>query len=92
MPQFTQREFLFLDDIMHATEVESKCSADMAGRCTEPAVRDLCLRLSQMHRRHFDRLLRHMNAGQGQAATQPQWAAAQMPPYQAQPTTYTGQP
>lgn len=94
LSQFTQREFLFLDDAMHAAQVHSKCFEDLAQRCQEPAARDLCVNLSQMHQRHFDRLLRHMNAGQGQQyqQTQAQWMygqTQQSPQFPPQPT-YSG--
>ncbi len=76
MSQLTQREFLFLDDALHATQVGSKCFADMAQRCQEPPLRELCTNLAQMHQRHFERLARYVSTGQGESQ-QSQWMQGQ---------------
>ncbi|MGI6082135.1 MAG: hypothetical protein ACOYEP_04610 [Limnochordia bacterium] len=66
MSQLTQREFLFLDDALQAAQLESKCFADLAQRCQEPVLRELCTNLAQMHQRHCERMAQYMKSGQGQ--------------------------
>lgn len=53
----TQREFLFLDDLLHQEELEVKCCLDFAQRAQDPQIKQTFLSLAQQHQQHFDRLL-----------------------------------
>ena len=82
MTPLTQREFLYLDDAINATQMEAKFFAELAQMAQEPAVKDLCNAAAQMHQRHYDRLARYMQASQGQG--QGQSHQAQQPWMQGQ--------
>jgi len=86
LSQLTQREYLFLDDALQAAKLESKCFAHLAQRCQEPALRDLCTNLAQMHQRHCERMAQYIRSGEGQPS-QPQqhhqWIQSQ-PAYMGQ--------
>lgn len=62
----TQREFLFLDDLLHQEELEVKCCLDFAQRAQDPQIKQTFLSLAQQHQQHFDRLLNFL--GQWQPA------------------------
>lgn len=88
LSQMTQREFVLLDDALHVTQVESKSFADMAQRCQDPAIRELCTNLAQMHQRHYERLARVVCTGQRQQPQQSQWMLSQ-PAYMSSYATQT---
>ncbi len=73
MSQFTQREFLYLDDAMANAQNTAKCCQLLAEQCQQPQARQVCLNVSQMHNTHFQRLLRHLQAAQGKQGTQQQF-------------------
>lgn len=76
---FTQREFLWLDDLLHHEELEVKHCLDAAQRCSDPQLKQLLTSLAQRHQQHFDQLLSHLNR-----QAQGQQASSMQPGYQSQ--------
>lgn len=66
MTRLTQREFLWLDDAVNAAQLESKCFADKAQKCQDPAIKDIFNSCAQIQQRHFERLTRYLMGAQGQ--------------------------
>lgn len=77
MAQFTQREFLFLDDLMHMEEVEAIKFQAMADQLSDPQLKQLCQRMAQRHQQHLMTLLGHVNQAQGRPAAASLQASAQ---------------
>lgn len=70
---FTQREFLWLDDLLQHEQLEVKHCLDAAQRCSDPQLQQLLTSLAQRHQQHFDQLLSHLNRqAQGQQPSQTQ--------------------
>lgn len=78
--QLTQRQFLFLDDLLHAEEIQSVTFRHMADFCEDPQLKQLCNQIAQAHQQHFDRLLSLLNLAQGGPAAQPGLNAQQQQP------------
>lgn len=73
----TQREFLFLDDLIHQEELEVKCHLDWAQRAQDQTVKQLFFSLARQHQQHYDRLVNFLGqAVQGQYGLQGQQAQA----------------
>lgn len=85
MAQFTQREFLYLDDLMHMEEIEAAKCRSMAQQLNDPQLKQLCQNAAQRHEQHFTTLLRHLNQAQGQrgqAAYQQAYQGTAQPGFQ----------
>lgn len=72
MSQLTQREFLFLDDLLHMTELSVKEAADFSQHCTDPELQRLCTSVASRTERQFRTLFSHLNQAQGQGQSQSQ--------------------
>jgi len=68
LSQFTQREFLYVDDAMANAENAAKCFTMLAEHCQLPMAKQACLSAAQMHQSHYQRLARHMQNAHGQGA------------------------
>lgn len=86
MAQFTQREFLHLDDLLHMEEMQALFAVDMASHCTDPEIRRLCLDIARKSEQHFNTLLQQLSA-QGAASFQ----SSLQPSYTTQPGFTYGQ-
>lgn len=85
MAQFTQREFLYLDDLMSMVEIEAAKCRSMAQQLNDPQLKQLCQNAAQRHEQHFTTLLRHLNQAQGQrgqASYQQAYQGTAQPGYQ----------
>lgn len=80
MAQFTQREFLYIDDLLHLEETQIAFCADLASHCQDPQLAQLCMEMAQKGERHFNALLNHLNQAHGRSGYQSQ--------YQTAPTTF----
>lgn len=63
--QFTQREFLYLDDVMAGEKIGIMQFQDLALHCTDPQLKDLCQQIASQNVQHFNRLARLLDQGQG---------------------------
>lgn len=63
--QLTQREFLFLDDVMAVEHINATRFSDLAQHCSDPQLRQLCHETAQQSLMHFNRLNRVLSQGQG---------------------------
>jgi hypothetical protein len=63
--QLTQREFLFLEDILHAEQLEISKFQDFAAHCQDPQLSNLCLQIANRHKTHFNRLMGILNQSGG---------------------------
>lgn len=81
--QLTQREFLFLDDLLSVEQLGISQFQDFSQHCTDPQLKDLCQQIATQNLQHFNRLVRILNQGQGGQNTyhtesnqvsQPQWS------------------
>ncbi|MBO8141179.1 MAG: hypothetical protein H0Z37_03225 [Firmicutes bacterium] len=73
---FTQREFLFLDDLLHAEELQVKKLRAYAQQCQDPQLKQMLQSMAQRHEHHFNTLLQQLN----RQGTAPPMAAAQPQP------------
>lgn len=65
MSQLTQRQFLFLDDLIHMEEMQVIFAADLAERCQDPEIAQLCAEVARKSEQHFNTLLRQIEHAQG---------------------------
>lgn len=70
---FTQREFLFLDDLLHEEELQVKKFRAYAQQCQDPQLKQMLQSIAQSHERHFNTLLQQL----GQQNSTGQYAQAQ---------------
>lgn len=63
--QLTQREFLFLEDVLAAERLGAVQFHEWAQRCSDPGLKALCQRLAQQQLNHVDRLLHLLSQGHG---------------------------
>lgn len=65
MSQLTQREFLFLEDLLHAEQLEVIKYQDFAQHVSDPQIKESLHRIAGQHQQHFNRLLQILNQSQG---------------------------
>lgn len=75
--QLTQREFLFLEDVMAAEQQGVVQFLDFARHCTDPQLQSLCQQVAVENVNHYNRLLHILNQATGGHGT-----------YQAQATGF----
>jgi len=69
LPGISSKEATRIEESLHVSEMlVKKCNA-MAAQCTDPDCRRLMQDLGNMHRRHYDMLLRRVNAAAGAVGT-----------------------
>ena len=84
MAQFTQREFLHLDDLLHMEEMQALFAVDMANHCNDPEIRRLCLDIASKSERHFNTLLQQLSSQSAQS-----FQSSVQTNYTTQPSGYT---
>lgn len=60
------KDQLYLTDMLSWNLLASKKAHFFASQCQDPQVVDLINRCGQMHQRHYDAILAHLNQSQGQ--------------------------
>ncbi len=60
------KDQLYLTDMLSWNLLASKKAHFFATQCQDPQVVDLINRSGQMHQRHYDAILAHLNQSQGQ--------------------------
>lgn len=65
MSQLTQREFLFLEDLLHAEQLEVMQFQDFAQHVSDPQIKETLQRIAGQHQQHFNRLLQILNQSHG---------------------------
>ena len=63
--QLTQREFLFLEDLLHAEQLEMVKFQDFAQHCQDPQLQEMCSRIANHHHQHFNKVLNILDQSQG---------------------------
>lgn len=71
MAQFTQREFLYLDDLLHLEELQAVVATHAAAYCSDPQISRLCVDIARRSEQHFNTLLNYLNQSQGRSFAQP---------------------
>ncbi len=63
--RFTQREFLYLDDVLAAQKVAAEKCMAAAASLSDPQLKQLCQSTAYRHQQQFARLLRHVDQAAG---------------------------
>lgn len=67
--QLTQREFLFLEDVMAGEEMSVTFFQDLAQHCSDPQLKNLCQQLAEQSMQHYNKLTHIVNRSQGGSGT-----------------------
>lgn len=65
MSQLTQREFLFLEDLLHAEQLEVTKFRDFAQHVQDPQLKQMCEQMASRHQQHFERLFQVLSQSTG---------------------------
>lgn len=88
--QLTQREFLFLEDLLHSEQLEVMKFRDFAQHVQDPQLKQMCEQMAGRHQQHFERLYQILSQSKGEQTRAYGTTASSHEPYQQQ--TWTGAP
>jgi len=62
---FTQREFLFLEDLLHEEELQIRKFRTYSQQCQDPQLKQMLQSIAQRHEQHFNTLFHQLNQQSG---------------------------
>lgn len=64
---FTQREFLFLEDLLHEEELQVRKFRAYSQQCQDPQLKQMLQSIAQRHEQHFNTLFQQLQQQSGTA-------------------------